>query len=416
MKARSSEFMLNMAKNVKKLTLANKLAKRGEVIKPTEIISRQNRADNVRDIEDLVGVSSPASGTSSIYFSPIQTRKQRHINGKSLQKINSKMELQSPSRVPPKKNKKEDPMVTKIEIGSVTVLKCKVVPEAAASPIRIENIKKELEPEIKQELNTLENQGGLKPIKIELDPTVHEHLYEEVEAPHPLWYNHLENIRLMRISRSAPVDTMGCHRCADPKADAKTQRFQNLVALMLSSQTKDQTTYEAMNRLKDQTLTPLKIKEMPVTELESLLHPVSFYKNKAKYLKQTVEILMEKYDSDIPDNPKELVALPGVGPKMAHICMAVAWNKITGIGVDVHVHRLSNRLGWLPKATKEPEQTRSALEKWLPFSLWSEVNHLFVGFGQTICTPVNPKCGECLNKDICPSASAETKPKKKRDR
>jgi len=138
--------------------------------------------------------------------------------------------------------------------------------------------------------------------------------------------------------------------------------------------------------------------------------------NKAKYLKQTVEILMDKYDSDIPDNVKELVALPGVGPKMAHICMAVAWNKITGIGVDVHVHRLSNRLGWVPKPTKEPEQTRIALEKWLPFSLWSEVNHLFVGFGQTICTPVKPNCGECLNKDICPSANVETKPKKKRDR
>lgn len=185
---------------------------------------------------------------------------------------------------------------------------------------------------------------------------------------------------------------------------------------MLSSQTKDQTTFEAMNRLKDRTLTPLKLKEMPVTELENLLHPVSFYKNKAKYLKQTVEILMDKYDSDIPDNVKELVALPGVGPKMAHICMAVAWNKITGIGVDVHVHRLSNRLGWVPKPTKEPEQTRIALEKWLPFSLWSEVNHLFVGFGQTICTPVKPNCGECLNKDICPSANVEIKPKKKRDR
>jgi len=82
-----------------------------------------------------------------------------------------------------------------------------------------------------------------------------------------------------------------------------------------------------------------------------------------------VEILTDKYGSDIPDNVKDLVALPGVGPKMAHICMAVAWNKITGIGVDVHVHRLSNRLGWVPKPTKEPEQTRVALEKWLPVAL-----------------------------------------------
>lgn len=140
------------------------------------------------------------------------------------------------------------------------------------------------------------------------------------------------------------------------------------------------------------------------------------FQNKAKYLKQTVQILIEKYDSDIPDTPKELKALPGVGPKMAHICMAVAWNKVTGIGVDVHVHRLSNRLKWVPRPTKEPEQTRVALEKWLPYSLWSEVNHLFVGFGQTICTPVKPNCRECLNKDICPSANVETQPKKKNDR
>lgn len=185
---------------------------------------------------------------------------------------------------------------------------------------------------------------------------------------------------------------------------------------MLSSQTKDQTTFEAMNRLKERTLTTISIRDMPVTDLENLLHPVSFYKNKAKYLKQTVEVLINKYDSDIPDNPKELIALPGVGPKMAHICMAVAWNKITGIGVDVHVHRLTNRLGWLPQPTKEPEQTRIGLEKWLPHSLWSEVNHLFVGFGQTICTPLKPNCGECLNKDICPSANKETKAKKKTDR
>ncbi|XP_043641860.1 endonuclease III-like protein 1 [Drosophila teissieri] len=381
-----------MAKNVKKLTLAKKLANRGDIIKPTEIIIRQNRADNVRDIEDLVGVSSGATGSiNSVYFSPVQTRKQRLLNGESLKKTTMKREPLSPARVAPKKNKKDDQMVTRIKMGSATVVKCKVLPDAVDSPVTVSKVKLEVKHQREQEAQRDSDS------------------YSEVQAPHPLWFNHLENIRIMRISRSAPVDTMGCHRCADLKADSKTQRFQNLVALMLSSQTKDQTTYEAMNRLKDRSLTPLKVKEIPVTELENLLHPVSFYKNKAKYLKQTVEILIDKYDSDIPNNVKELVALPGVGPKMAHICMAVAWNKITGIGVDVHVHRLSNRLGWVPKPTKEPEQTRVALEKWLPFSLWAEVNHLFVGFGQTICTPVKPNCVECLNKNICPSAHFKIK-------
>ncbi|XP_075147791.1 nth-like DNA glycosylase 1 [Haematobia irritans] len=225
------------------------------------------------------------------------------------------------------------------------------------------------------------------------------------------WKEILENIRIMRCKDNAPVDTMGCHKCADENADDKTQRFHKLVALMLSSQTKDETTYHAMLRLREHTLTPESIINMKPNVLENILHPVSFYKNKAKYLQQTSKVLIEKYNSDIPDNIKDLVALPGVGPKMAHICMATAWHQTTGIGVDVHVHRICNRLQWVQRTTKEPEQTRVALETWLPRDLWKEVNHLLVGFGQTTCTPVKPKCSECLNCNICPEAS-KIKPKK----
>lgn len=95
--------------------------------------------------------------------------------------------------------------------------------------------------------------------------------------------------------------------------------------------------------------------------------------------------------------------LPGVGPKMAHICMDTAWNLVTGIGVDTHVHRISNRLHWVENPTKEPEKTRIALEKWAPYELWKEINLMMVGFGQTVCLPVNPKCDSCLNNKICPS-------------
>lgn len=103
----------------------------------------------------------------------------------------------------------------------------------------------------------------------------------------------------------------------------------------------------------------------------------------------------------------------GVGMKMAHICMRVAWNIVSGIGVDTHVHRIANRLKWVEKETKEPEQTRVALEKWLPFEDWTDVNELLVGFGQTICKPVNPMCSECLNAMICPASSVKNKNKKK---
>lgn len=178
---------------------------------------------------------------------------------------------------------------------------------------------------------------------------------------------------------------------------------------MLSSQTKDTVTFEAMNRLKKHGLTPETMCAIDVIDLEKLLHPVGFYKRKAVYIKKAAEILIDKYNCDIPRTIADMIKLPGVGPKMAHICMRVAWGVVSGIGVDTHVHRISNRLKWMRKETNEPEQTRVALEQWMPKELWSDVNELLVGFGQTVCTPINPKCGECLNYDICPSKITKKK-------
>lgn len=134
---------------------------------------------------------------------------------------------------------------------------------------------------------------------------------------------------------------------------------------------------------------------------------------KVEYIKRTSTILLNKYDSDIPKTVKELCELPGVGPKMAHICMRNAWGVVSGIGVDTHVHRICNRLKWVRKETKTPEETRNELEDWLPRPLWSEVNHLLVGFGQETCLPRFPKCSECLNKNICPYTSKSDKKTKK---
>lgn len=131
-----------------------------------------------------------------------------------------------------------------------------------------------------------------------------------------------------------------------------------------------------------------------------------------KHLKKTAEILKRDYDCDIPDSVEGLCKLPGVGPKMAHLCMNIAWKKQSGIGVDTHVHRISNRLGWVK--TKNPEETRKALQGWLPQSKWTEINWLLVGFGQQTCLPVGPDCAGCLNKSICPTGVALIKsPKKK---
>lgn len=223
----------------------------------------------------------------------------------------------------------------------------------------------------------------------------------------PNWETILENIKEMRKYETAPVDEMGCHKCADPNASPSVSRYQSLIALMLSSQTKDQVTHAAMQRLNKHGCKPDIIAATPDDVLGKLIYPVGFWKRKVEYIKRTSAILLNKYDGDIPKTIKELCELPGVGPKMGHICMQIAWGEVSGIGVDTHVHRICNRLKWVKKPTKTPEETRNELEDWLPKPLWSKVNHLLVGFGQEICLPRFPKCSECLNKNICPYASKD---------
>nr|XP_056722159.1 endonuclease III-like protein 1 [Euleptes europaea] len=197
---------------------------------------------------------------------------------------------------------------------------------------------------------------------------------------------------------------MGAEKCFDREAPPKVMRYQVLLSLMLSSQTKDQVTSAAMMRLREHGLTVDNILGTEEETLGQLIYPVGFWKSKARYIKQTTAVLKRDYGGDIPKTVAELVKLPGVGPKMAHLIMAIAWQNVSGIGVDTHVHRISNRLKWVKKETKLPEETRRALESWLPRELWSEINWLLVGFGQQTCLPVNPRCSECLNRDICPAS------------
>ena len=147
--------------------------------------------------------------------------------------------------------------------------------------------------------------------------------------------------------------------------------------------------------------------------LNELITKVGFHNNKTKYIKATAEILKEKFGGDIPDTIEGMVSLPGVGPKMAYLCMSAAWGRDEGIGVDVHVHRITNLWGW--HTTKTPEETRAELESWLPREKWHDINHLLVGFGQTWCLPVGRKCFECdlAAKGLCPSAVVPKEVKKR---
>lgn len=219
----------------------------------------------------------------------------------------------------------------------------------------------------------------------------------------------------------AAVDTMGCERLADENSSEKDQRFHTLVSLMLSSQTKDTVNAMAMKRLhtelpahKAGAPVGLNLDNMLAVEpdvLNQLIWAVGFHNNKTKsvyflvstslhkltrhqrYLKQAAIKLRDEWNGDIPDTIEGLTSLPGVGPKMGYLCLSAAWNRTEGIGVDVHVHRITNLWGW--NKTKNPEETRLALQSWLPHDKWREINVLLVGLGQAVCLPVGRKCGHC---------------------
>ncbi|CAK4028424.1 related to DNA repair Ntg1 [Lecanosticta acicola] len=237
----------------------------------------------------------------------------------------------------------------------------------------------------------------------------------KVEAP-AAWEEIYKTVASQRKRVLAPVDTMGCETLAEQDRSPADRRLQTLVSLMLSSQTKDTVTAAAMKNLQENLPGGFCLESLlraAPEELNRLIEKVGFHNNKTKYIKATAEILRRSFGGDIPDTIEGLVSLPGVGPKMAYLCMSAAWGRDEGIGVDVHVHRITNLWGW--HKTNTPEQTRAELESWLPREKWHDINHLLVGFGQTICLPVGRKCGECDlgMKGLCPSAVAYS-PKKKR--
>ncbi|MCJ1272520.1 DNA N-glycosylase and apurinic/apyrimidinic (AP) lyase [Puttea exsequens] len=235
---------------------------------------------------------------------------------------------------------------------------------------------------------------------------------EEIRSP-ANWREVYDAVVEMRKERVAPVDTMGCETLAEEHVTPRDKRFQTLIALMLSSQTKDTTNAIAMRRLQTELpspgLTLENILDVDSVKLNDMIYVVGFHNNKTRFIKAAAEIIRDQFDSDIPDTIDGLMSLPGVGPKMAYLCMSAAWGRTEGIGVDVHVHRITNLWGW--NKTKGPEDTRAVLEAWLPRDKWHEINHLLVGFGQTVCLPVGRKCGECTlsEEGLCPSAVVEKK-------
>lgn len=176
--------------------------------------------------------------------------------------------------------------------------------------------------------------------------------------------------------------------------------FHVLISTMLSAQTRDEVTYAASTRLFKRARTPRTMAALSTKEIEKLIYPVSFYRNKAVYVKETCRQLVARYGGKVPDTMDEMLTLPGVGRKTANLVLILAHASRENICVDTHVHRISNRLGWV--RTKTPEQTEHALYEVTPKKWWPSVNLYLVTWGQNVCRPVYPRCPACVLADICP--------------
>jgi endonuclease-3 len=180
--------------------------------------------------------------------------------------------------------------------------------------------------------------------------------------------------------------------------------FEILVSTILSLRTKDEVTREASLRLLAKAGTPEAILSLPEEEIAQLIYPVGFYKTKAQRLKQICRDLIDKYQGNVPDDLDELLTLPGVGRKTANLVITLGFNKL-GVCVDTHVHRISNRLGYVK--TKTPDKTETALRKKLPKEFWIEYNDLLVTWGQNICRPISPFCSKCEIRPYCKQVGVE---------
>jgi endonuclease-3 len=181
-------------------------------------------------------------------------------------------------------------------------------------------------------------------------------------------------------------------------AKASGDPFQILLSTLLSLRTKDQTTAEASTRLFRLATTPCTLLAVPRNRIERAIYPVGFYRTKARHIHDICRDLLTRYGGRVPDTIEELLTLKGVGRKTANLVVTLGFHK-PGICVDIHVHRISNRWGYI--RTKTPEQSETVLRRKLPQQYWMIFNDLLVPFGQNLCTPVSPHCSECKLASYC---------------
>lgn len=181
-------------------------------------------------------------------------------------------------------------------------------------------------------------------------------------------------------------------------ARTKQNPYKVMVSCILSLRTNDHTTVAATERLFRIAQTPEEMLRVPVKRLESIIFPVGFYRVKARVLHGVSREIIRRFEGQVPDELDDLLTLKGVGRKTANLVLTLGYRK-PGICVDTHVHRISNRLGFVK--TKTPEQTEFALRRRLPRRHWIQYNDLLVAYGQEVCRPVSPRCSSCQVRKFC---------------
>lgn len=178
------------------------------------------------------------------------------------------------------------------------------------------------------------------------------------------------------------------------------QTFHVLIGTLLSARTQDATTHAASERLFAAAATPAAMAALTTRQIERLIYPVSFYRTKARHVRATCARLLERFGGQAPGTMEELLTLPGVGRKTANLVLILAFASRDNICVDTHVHRISNRLGWVN--TRTPEQTEQVLYRVADRRWWADINLYLVTWGQNVCRPIRPRCAGCVISRWCP--------------
>ena len=174
--------------------------------------------------------------------------------------------------------------------------------------------------------------------------------------------------------------------------------YQVLISCILSLRTKDKTTTEASARLFKIAKTPQTMVQLSALRIQKRIYPVGFYRTKARTIIEVSRKLIQEFRGSVPSNLEDLLSLKGVGRKTANLVLGLGYN-IPAICVDTHVHRISNRLGWVK--TKNPEESEYALQKIIPRKEWIDLNTTLVTFGQNLCEPISPFCSKCVVNRLC---------------